>query len=75
MEVVMNSGGLNRKTKILLIGGLIGCAAGLAAAYAVIRKQEQTGQNIRLNSSDGMKLGMSTFSLIKLISDLLVKPR
>jgi len=31
MEVVMNSGGLNRKTKILLIGGLIGCAAGLAA--------------------------------------------
>jgi gas vesicle protein len=71
----MNSAGLNRKTKILLIGGMIGCAAGLAAAYVVFRKQEQTGQNIRLTSSDGMKLGMSTFSLIKLISDLLVKPR
>ena len=63
------------KNLILLAGGLIGLAAGLAAAFLLIKKQEQTGQPIRLTSSDGMKLGMGTFSLIKLVSDIAVKPK
>ena len=59
---------------ILLVGGLIGLIAGLGTAYLLIKKQEKTGQSIKLTSSDGMKLGMNTFSLIKLISDIAVKP-
>ncbi|MEN6571464.1 MAG: hypothetical protein ABFD24_06470 [Anaerolineaceae bacterium] len=59
---------------ILLLGGLIGLLAGLGTAYLLIKKQEKTGQSIKLTSSDGMKLGMNTFSLIKLISDIAVKP-
>lgn len=64
---------INNST-ILLLGGLIGLAAGLGTAYLLIRKQEKTGQSIKLTSTDGMKLGMNTFSLIKLISDIAVKP-
>jgi len=65
----------NRKAIVLLVGGLIGLAAGLAAAYLLIKRQEQTGEAIKLTTGDGLKLGMSTVSLIKLASDIAVKPR
>ncbi len=65
----------NRKTMVLLVGGLIGLVAGLATAYILIKKQEQTGQPIKLTTSDGLKLGMSTASLIKMASDIAIRPR
>lgn len=65
----------NATGMVLLVGGLIGMLAGVAAAYMLIRKQEKTGQPIKFSSSDGMKLGMSTFSLMKLVSDIAVKPK
>lgn len=71
MDVYENK---NNNGTILLLGGLIGLIAGLGTAYLLIRKQEKTGQSIKLTSSDGMKLGINTFSLIKLISDIAVKP-
>lgn len=65
----------NRKAIVLLVGGLIGLAAGLAAAYLLIKRQEQTGEAIRLTTNDGLKLGMGTVSLIKLASDIAIKRR
>jgi nitrate reductase gamma subunit len=60
---------------ILLLGGLIGLAAGLGTAYLLIRRQEKTGQSIKFSSSDGVKLGMNAVSLVKLISDIAIKPK
>ncbi len=65
----------NRKMIVLLAGGLIGLLTGLATAYLLIKKQEQTGQPIKFTTSDGLKLGMSTASLIKMASDIAVRPR
>jgi len=72
MEV--NEKNITNRT-ILLLGGLIGLAAGLATAYLLIRNQEKTGRAIKITSSDGMKLGMSTVSLIKQVSDIAIKRR
>jgi len=65
----------NRNGLILLAGGLIGLLAGLAAAYLLIKKQEDTGQSIKITTGDGLKIGMGAVSLIKLASDIAVKPR
>lgn len=57
------------KTITLLIGGGIGLVSGLAAAYLIIKKQEETGKSMRLTSGDGAKIGMGIVSLLKMIAD------
>lgn len=59
----------NWKTIVLLIGGIAGLATGLAAASLIIKHQENTGGEFKLNSGEGFKIGMGIVSLLKQISD------
>lgn len=61
------------KTKILLLGGAAGLLTGLAAAYLYIKQKEQTGQGLKITSSDGLKIGLNTISLVKMISEMGLK--
>lgn len=58
-----------QKTLTLIIGAAVGLLTGLAAAYLLIKQQEQNGQGLKLTSRDGVKIGMNTLSLLKMISD------
>lgn len=59
----------NWKLLTLVAGGIIGLLTGLAGAYLVIRKQEQTGETLKLTSGEGAKIGMGIVSLLKMVSE------
>lgn len=59
----------NWKPLTFLIGGSIGLLTGLAAAYLVVKKQEEGGETLRLTSGEGAKIGMGIVTLLKMISE------
>lgn len=59
----------NWKVITLIVGGLVGLLSGLVGAYLIIRKQEQTGEPLKLTSGDGARLGMGILTLLKQVSD------
>ncbi|HAD07003.1 MAG TPA: hypothetical protein DCE76_07560 [Anaerolineaceae bacterium] len=60
----------NWKTKTIVIGGLIGAAAGIIAALLLIQRAEETQQMPRLTAGDGVKVGVGVLGLLRLISDI-----
>ncbi len=60
----------NWKTKTIIIGGLIGAAAGIIAALLLIQRAEETQQVPRLTAGDGVKVGVGVIGLLRLISDI-----
>ncbi|MCX7975934.1 MAG: hypothetical protein N2646_02565 [Bellilinea sp.] len=60
----------NWKTKTIVIGGLIGAAAGIIAALLLIQRAEETQQVPRLTAGDGVKVGVGVLGLLRLISDI-----
>jgi len=63
----------NWKTKTLAIGAIIGLAAGLLAAYLMVKKAEQSETRPQLNAGDGIKIGLGVLGVLRLISDSSVK--
>ena len=51
--------------RILVFGALVGAATGLAAAYLMQRRAEETGTEISLTAGDGMKLGLLVMGLLR----------
>ncbi|MFN7036920.1 MAG: hypothetical protein ACK4SN_11205 [Bellilinea sp.] len=60
----------NWKTKTIVIGGLIGAAAGIIAALLLIQRAEENQQMPRLTAGDGVKVGVGVLGLLRLISDI-----
>lgn len=58
----------NPKSKILLIGALIGALTGLGAAYLLLQRAEDEGLN--LSAGEGVKLGVTVFSFLRQITQL-----
>lgn len=63
---------MNWKNKALLIGVILGALTGLGSALLYIRSVEDSGAEEpgRIGTGDALKLGISTFSLIKQLSNL-----
>lgn len=59
----------NQKTKIILLGALIGALAGTGAAYLLAQRMEE-GEDLAITPKDGVKLGMSVFAFFKQVADL-----
>lgn len=60
----------NWKTKTIVIGGLLGAAAGIIAALLLIQRAEETQQMPRLTAGDGVKVGVGVLGLLRLITDI-----
>ncbi|HET9590104.1 MAG TPA: hypothetical protein VFO91_15065 [Anaerolineales bacterium] len=56
--------------RILVFGALVGAATGLAAAYLMQRRAEETGTEISLTAGDGMKLGLLVMGLLRAVASL-----
>jgi len=59
----------NWKTIVLVIGGIAGLATGIAAATLIIRRQENSNEEFKMNSGEGFKIGMGIVNLLRQISD------
>ncbi len=58
------------RSKILLVGGLLGLLSGLLAAYILIQKSQDNEEDLSIKAGDGVKVGLSVLGVLKLISDL-----
>ena len=61
---------MNWKTQTLLIGTVLGAAAGAMAALLLVKHAEQTQTAPHITASDGVKIGMGTMGLVRMIADL-----
>jgi gas vesicle protein len=61
---------MNRNSRVLLFGALIGAATGLVAALMLQRRAEKTGSEITLSTGEGIQLGVMIMGLLRAISAL-----
>jgi nitrate reductase gamma subunit len=61
---------MDNKTKTLIIGAVAGAALGLAGAFLLTRRAEETGTEITVSAGDGMRLGVMVIGLLRAIADL-----
>jgi hypothetical protein len=57
------------KPKALVIGGVIGAAVGIAAAYLLIQHSKD-GEPPKIGVGEGVKIGVLVFGLLRSISNL-----
>ena len=58
------------QNRTLLFGALIGAFTGLAAAYLLQRRAEETGTEISITAGDGMKLGLMVLGLLRAVASI-----
>ncbi|MGE5378243.1 MAG: hypothetical protein ACM3XO_24555 [Bacteroidota bacterium] len=61
---------MDTKTKTLIIGTVAGAALGLAGAFLLTRRAEETGTEITVSTGDGMRLGVMIIGLLRAVADL-----
>ena len=65
LEIVESN---NFKTRIMLLGAIIGALTGIGAAYLLLQKADEEG--LDLTPGEGVKLGISVFTLFRQIVNL-----
>ena len=54
--------------RTLVVGGVVGALIGLSAAYILLKRAEQEGENPQLSTGEGVQLGLGVLGLLRLIS-------
>jgi hypothetical protein len=57
------------KSTTFIIGGVVGLLAGLVAAFFLVKRYENSPEDLKLTSKDGVKIGMGFASLLKIITE------
>jgi high-affinity Fe2+/Pb2+ permease len=60
---------LNWQTKAMIIGGVVGAAVGVTAAYLLVQRSKD-GQTAKMSVGEGVKIGVLVFSLLRSIANL-----
>lgn len=60
----------NWELKVMLVGGLVGLITGLTGAYLLVQRARKTEEMRTLNASEGIKLGLLVFGLLRQVSQL-----
>lgn len=60
----------NDRNKTLAIGALVGAAVGLAGAFLLTRRAQETGTEVTVSTGDGMRLGVMIIGLLRAVAAL-----
>lgn len=58
------------KTRVLLLGAVVGAITGLGTAYLLARRAEKEGKPISLSAGEGVRLGVLVLGLVRQILSL-----
>ncbi len=58
------------KMKALIIGGVVGLAAGVIAAVIFIQRAEMNQAQPKISAGEGVKVGIGVLGVLRMISDL-----
>jgi hypothetical protein len=58
------------KTRVLIIGALVGAITGVAASYIMVQQAEKQQKQMQVTPGDGVKLGLGVLTLLRLVSDI-----
>ncbi len=57
------------KTRVMLLGGILGALTGVGAAFILIQRAEMQNEQPKLSAGEGVKVGLGVLGLLRLISD------
>jgi len=60
---------VNWKTKVLILGGILGTLVGVASAYLLIQNQKEE-ETLHVTPGEGVKLGVLVLGLLRSIATL-----
>ena len=60
----------NWKTKVFIIGAVIGALSGLLAAYIITQRAERVQARPQLTAGEGVKLGLGVLGVLRQVADL-----
>jgi hypothetical protein len=58
------------KSKVLLLGGVVGALTGLLGAYLLIQNAEKQNTTPELSAGEGVKLGVLVMGLLRQVAQL-----
>jgi hypothetical protein len=58
---------MDNKVKTLIIGTVAGAAVGLAGAFLLTRRAQETGTEIAVSTGDGVRLGVMIVGLLRAV--------
>lgn len=59
-----------QRKDLIIIGALLGAAAGAMAAVILVQRAEEAHQSPKLTAGDGVKVGLGVLGLLRLISEI-----
>ncbi len=59
-----------RKSKVLMMGAVIGALTGLSTAYLLTRNAEREGEDLAISTGQGLKLGALILGTLRQILQL-----
>lgn len=54
----------------MVMGGVLGALAGLGAAYMLVQRADKEGQELKLSTGEGIRLGMLVLGMLRQVSRL-----
>jgi hypothetical protein len=58
------------RTRVMVIGGILGALAGVGGAYLLIQNAERSGRQVKVSPGDGVKLGVLLMGLLRQVAEL-----
>jgi hypothetical protein len=58
------------RTKVMVVGGILGALAGVGGAYLLIQNAERSGRQVKVSPGDGVKLGVLLMGLLRQVAEL-----
>jgi len=58
------------KSKVLVIGGVLGAFVGVGTTYLLIQQAEREGETLKIGTGEGLRLGMLVLGMLRQVSRL-----